>query len=61
MHSSDPVFEASLQLVGDSNRKETSCEWEGLAINTAGCQLPKTIIYELESKFKFQTIIIEAV
>ena len=26
MQASDPVFEASLQLVGDSNQQETSCE-----------------------------------
>ena len=50
MHSSDPVFEASLQLVGDSNRKETSCEWEGPAINTGGCQLPKNYYLWIENQ-----------
>ena len=50
MHSCDPVFEASLQLVGDSNRKETSCEWEGPAINTGGCQLPKNYYLWIENQ-----------
>ena len=57
MHSSDPVCEASLQLVGDSNRKETSCEWEGPAINTGGCQLPKKLLFvNWESKFSFKLL-----